>query len=167
MAMNEAKINHYLENIPNELIELTKGLDSKQKWAVYAALLENRKMFFNQIRDEFDANPSEVDRILKSLGESGLIIKKARNFSAVFNDNRTYYEPSLLGERFFDSAFSLIIPKKIKIQKQSEETKYPTAFEILPSPLTGVQIEKQASTFERQAITFKSVTAIKGCKIND
>lgn len=149
MVMDEAKINHYLENIPNELIELTKGLDSKPKWAIYAALLENRKMFFNQIRDEFGANPSEVDRVLKSLGESGLIIKKAKKFSDVINDNRTYYEPSLLGERFFDSAFSLVIPKKINVQKQSEDSKYPATFISLPSPLSEVQIDRQTPTFER------------------
>lgn len=146
--MDEAKINQYLENIPNELIELTKGLDSKQKWAVYAALLENRKMGFNQIKDEFGANPSEVDRILKSLGESGLIIKRAKKFSDVFNENRTYYEPSLLGERFFDCAFSLVIPKKITVQKQQEENQYPSYIFSSPSPLVEVQIDRQKVTSE-------------------
>ena len=114
MSDDDEKINQYLECFPIQMIELVGCLSSnKFKWAVYGALLENKRMYFNQIKDEFSANSNEIDRALKSLGAGGLVIKRAKNFADVKNDNRTYYEPSVLGEMFYDSMFNLVIPKKM------------------------------------------------------
>jgi len=135
--MDESRINHYLEHVPIQMIELVESINSRPKWAIFAALLENKKMYFNQIRDEFNANPSEVDRILKSLGSGGLIFKRAKNFADVKNDNRTYYEPSLMGEMFYDSMFDLIIPKKPNLNKIT--TPYDT-YGAIPAQNTTLNI---------------------------
>lgn len=119
--MNEAKIDQYLKHVPIQMMELVENLDSRSKWAVYVALLENKQMYFNQIKDEFGANATEIDRILKSLGAGGLIFKRAKNFTAIKNDNRTYYEPSILGEMFYNSMFNLVIPKKVSTNSEIRE----------------------------------------------
>jgi len=111
--MDEKKIDQHLKNVPIQMIELVENLNTKAKWAVYVALLENKQMYFNQIKDEFGANATEIDRILKSLNAGGLIFKHAKKFADIKNDNRTYYKPSLLGEMFYDSTFNLVIPKKV------------------------------------------------------
>ena len=142
MTMDEITIDHYLEHVPIQMIKLVECLDNPTKWAVFAALLENKKMYFNQIRDEFGANPAEVDRILKSLGAGGLVFKRAKNFADVKNDNRTYYEPSLLGEMFYDSMFNLVIPKKSGTQNLAMS--YQNMLSI-PSPISGVQFGQQSN----------------------
>ena len=103
------------------MMELVESLDSRSKWAVFVALLENKRMYFNQIRDEFGANPAEVDRILKSLGAGGLVFKHARKISEANDGNRAFYEPSLLGEMFYDSVFNVIIPRRVTKHTLSEE----------------------------------------------
>jgi len=137
--MDEARINHYLQHVPIQMIELTDSLSSKSRsnWAVFAALLENKKMYFSQIRDEFNANPSEVDRALTSLAEGGLIFKRAKEFADVKNDNRTYYEPSLLGEMFYESMFDLVIPKKPNLKEIT--TPY-NSYGTLPAQNTTLNI---------------------------
>jgi hypothetical protein len=103
-------------------------------------------MYFNQIKDEFDANPAEVDRVLKSLGAGGLVFKRAKKFSDVKNDNHTYYEPSILGEMFFDSMFNLIIPKKYETRRAASVYQYAP---VSPSPLLDIHLGRQSTKTEK------------------
>jgi predicted transcriptional regulator len=139
--MDEAKIEYHLKHVPTQMIELVGTLDKRSKWAVFAALLENKQMYFNQIKEEFGADATEIDRILKSLVAGGLIFKHAKSFDDVKN-NRTYYAPSLLGEMFYDSMFNLVIPRK------SCGNEGFTAYQnqnilFIPSQLSEIQIGQQ------------------------
>lgn len=156
--VNEARVNQYLDRIPIQMVELVENLNSKPKWAVFIALLENKRMYFNQIKDEFDANPSEVDRILKSLGSGGLVIKRAQRFADVKNDNRTYYEPSLLGEMFYDSMFDLIVPKKPNLK---EITAPYNTYGALPAQITTLNIR------ELSPVNHEEIKVLVGGRGND
>jgi DNA-binding MarR family transcriptional regulator len=110
--MNTDAILKYLGKIPSPIIELVENLDNDQKWAVYVALIENEKMYFSQMKELFGANPSEMDRILKSLIASGLVVKRAHDIKTIKDNKRTYYEITSLGQKFFDCTFDLVIPQQ-------------------------------------------------------
>ena len=109
--MNSIIVKKYLEKVPSQIVELVENLGNNQKWAVYIALLENEKMYFSEMKNLFEANPAELDRILKSLVSSGLIIKRAHDIKEIQENKRTYYEITSLGQKFFDITFDLVIPK--------------------------------------------------------
>jgi DNA-binding PadR family transcriptional regulator len=117
-GMNLEIVKKYNEKIPSQIIELVENLDTDKKWAVFIALVENEHMYFSRMKDLFDANPSELDRILKSLVSSGLIVKRIADIRGIEDNKRTYYEITSLGQKFFDSTFDLFIPK----QKNNEIT---------------------------------------------
>jgi len=105
-------IESYLNYAPIQMRELVQSLDTNEKWAVYAAILQNDKRSFSELRDLFDMNPSQIDRILKSLIAGGIIFKRAKSIKDVDDNARSYYELSTLGQNFYNAMFDLIIPPK-------------------------------------------------------
>jgi DNA-binding HxlR family transcriptional regulator len=105
-------VESYLTKIPVQIRELVQNLDTNEKWAVYIALLQNDKMSFSELRDLFDMNPSQIDRILKSLVAGGIIYKRAKSLKEADDSARSYYELSTLGQNFYNVMFDLVIPPK-------------------------------------------------------
>jgi len=101
---------HYLEKIPIQIRDLVKNLDDDNTLAIYGALLERDRLGFNEIKELFHANSSQVNRALKSLIAGGLAFRRARNVMDTDENNRVYYEISDLGQKFYDTMFDLVIP---------------------------------------------------------
>jgi len=110
--MDQEVVDTYLNKIPVQARELVQNLDTNEKWAVYAVLLQNERMSFSDLRDLFDMNPSQIDRILKSLVAGGIIYKRAKSLKDADDNARSYYELSLLGQNFYNAMFDLVIPPK-------------------------------------------------------
>jgi len=110
--MNQETVDTYLDKIPVRIRELVQNLDTNEKWAVYIALLQNERMSFSELRDLFGMNPSQIDRILKSLVAGGIIYKRAKSLKDADDNARSYYELSTLGQDFYNAMFDLVIPPK-------------------------------------------------------
>lgn len=110
--MDQEVVSTYLNKIPVQARELVQNLDTNEKRAVYAALLQNERMSFSDLRDLFDMNPSQIDRILKSLVAGGIIYKRAKSLKDADDNARSYYELSMLGQNFYNAMFDLVIPPK-------------------------------------------------------
>ncbi len=110
--MDQETVDTYLDKIPVQIRELVQNLDTNEKWAVYIALLQNDRMSFSELRDLFDMNPSQIDRILKSLVAGGIIYKRAKSLKDADDNARSYYELSTLGQNFYNAMFDLVIPPK-------------------------------------------------------
>ena len=110
--VDQEVVDTYLNKIPVQIREIVQNLDTNEKWAVYIALLQNDRMSFSELRDLFGMNPSQIDRILKSLIAGGVIYKRAKSFKDVDDNARSYYELSVLGQDFYHAMFDLVIPPK-------------------------------------------------------
>lgn len=100
----------YLEKIPIQIRELVKNLGDDNTLAIYGALLEHDRLGFNELKTLFHANPSQVNRALKSLIAGGLAFRRAKNVMDTDENNRIFYEISDLGQKFYDTLFDLVIP---------------------------------------------------------
>ena len=132
--MDQEVVDTYLNKIPVQARELVQNLDANEKWAGYAALLQNERMSFSELRDLFDMNPSQIDRILKSLVAGGIVYKRAKSLKDADDNARSYYELSMLGQNFYNAMFDLVItPKRNAPPAYSMRT--PENRQVVTSPM--------------------------------
>lgn len=110
-TIDDEKVEFYAKKIPIHVRDAIKELSNDKKWAVYIALYLNHQMYFNQIKDEFQANPSTMTSLLRSLVDGGLIERKVQSLNDVFNNNKVFYEVSPFGKRLLTSVFEVSYPK--------------------------------------------------------
>jgi DNA-binding HxlR family transcriptional regulator len=91
-------MNYYLNKVPIEIRHSIKQLNNDQKWAVYIALTQNDKKTFTELKEEFKANPGEINRILKSLTSGGLIVKRVDRLSEAGDITKIHYNSTSHGE---------------------------------------------------------------------
>ena len=132
--MDQEVVESYLNKIPVQARELVQNLNTNEKWAVYAALLQNERMSFSELRDLFDMNPSQIDRILKSLVAGGIIYKRAKSLKDADDNARSYYELSMLGQHFYNAMFDLVIPPK-RNAPPAYSTSSPEHRQVVTSPM--------------------------------
>ncbi|NCB44108.1 MAG: MarR family transcriptional regulator [Clostridia bacterium] len=135
--MDQEVVDTYLNKIPVQARELVQNLHTNEKWAVYAALLQNERMSFSELRDLFDMNPSQIDRVLKSLVAGGIIYKRAKSLKDGDDNARSYYELSMLGQNFYNAMFDLVIPPK-RNAPPTYSMRSPEHSQAIPSPLNSV-----------------------------
>ncbi len=123
--MEKERMEFYLEKVPIEIRDAVVELNNDQKWAVYLALVFNKEMYFNEIKNHFGANPNTINHILKSLVASGLIAKKVKHLENIGDGGKVYYRVTNLGEKFLTAMYDAILPPirdsqiTIKIPKNS------------------------------------------------
>lgn len=108
--MNEEIINEYLIRVPVEIRESIMELNNNNKWAVYIALTLEGKKYFNEIKNQFGANPNTIDTILKSLIAGGLVTRKVERLSDIGFKERSYYQTTKLGLKLMDALYEAILP---------------------------------------------------------
>lgn len=116
--MEKERMEFYLEKVPIEIRDAVVELNNDQKWAVYLALIFNKEMYFNEIKNHFGANPNTINHILKSLVASGLIAKKVKHLEDIGDGGKVYYRVTNLGEKFLAAMYDTILPP-IREQKMT------------------------------------------------
>lgn len=108
--MDRTVVEAHLNRVPVEVRESVMELSSDARWAVYIALALGEEMYFNELKDTFGANPSEMDRILKSLVDGGLIAKKVRRLEDVGDRRKVYYTATDYGKRMLNALCDVVLP---------------------------------------------------------
>jgi DNA-binding HxlR family transcriptional regulator len=108
--MDEQVVRQYLDQVPAEIREAVMELDTPQKWAIYIALTVDGEKYFNELKKQFGANPNTIDKNLKSLVASGLVVKKVKQPGDIGNSNRTYYASTRLGEKLLAGLYEVVLP---------------------------------------------------------
>jgi DNA-binding HxlR family transcriptional regulator len=90
--------------------EAVMELDIPQKWAIYIALAVDGEKYFNELKKLFGANPNTIDKNLKSLVASGLVVKKVKQPGDIGNSNKTYYASTRFGEKLLAGLYEVILP---------------------------------------------------------
>ncbi|MDV2480436.1 hypothetical protein F8E02_00120 [Methanoculleus sp. Wushi-C6] len=109
--MNETILERQLSEVPSVIINATSPLGNKKAWAIYIALLQRDEgLRFNQIRDLFEAEPPEIARALRALGNAGLIARQARTLDEVGNVEASFYVPTTLGKALIAALYQGLLP---------------------------------------------------------
>lgn len=97
--MNETIVERQLSEVPSVFISATGPLGNKKAWAIYIALLQRDEgLRFNQIRELFEAEPPEIARALRALGNAGLITRQTRTLDDSGSTEASFYVPTSLGK---------------------------------------------------------------------
>jgi len=112
--MNEAILERQLSEVPPVFISATGPLGNKKAWAIYIALLQRDEgLRFNQIRDLFEAEPPEIARALKALGNAGLIARQTRTLDDPGTTEASFYVPTPLGKALIAALYrGLLSPRE-------------------------------------------------------
>ena len=97
------KYKKYLEDIPIELRITVSRLRDYKRWAVYNALFKKGKMSFSEIKDLFEDDPEETERVLKDLKAARLISKFVERVEDLGDREKTYYEVTEFGKDFYNT----------------------------------------------------------------
>ncbi len=108
--MDQTAMETYLNRVPVEVRKSVMELSTDAKWAVYIALTLDKEMYFNELKETFGANPREMDRILKSLIDGGLIAKKVRALEDIGDRRRVYYRSTNYGEKMLNALCDVVLP---------------------------------------------------------
>lgn len=109
--MNETILERHLSEVPSIIINATSPLGNKKAWAIYIALLQRDEgLRFNQIRDLFEAEPPEIARALRALGNAGLIARQARTLDDLGNAEASFYVPTTLGKALIAALYQGLLP---------------------------------------------------------
>ncbi|KUG19445.1 hypothetical protein ASZ90_010832 [hydrocarbon metagenome] len=85
-------------------------LSTDAKWAVYIALTFDEEKYFNELKEMFGANPSQMDRILKSLVDGGLIAKKVKTLDEIGDRRKIYYRSTSYGKKLLYALCDVVLP---------------------------------------------------------
>ncbi len=108
--MDEQVMQYYLNQVPIEIREAVMELDTTQKWAIFIALSVDGDKYFNQLKNQFKANPNTINKILRALIERGLVTKKVKKLTDIGDSNKTYYSTTKLGEKLLMNLFEVVLP---------------------------------------------------------
>ena len=115
--MDQTAMETYLNRVPVEVRKSVMELSTDAKWAVYIALTLDKEMYFNELKETFGANPREMDRILKSLVDSGLIAKKVRTLEDIGDRRRVYYRSTNYGKKMLDALCDVVLPPENLVKR--------------------------------------------------
>ncbi len=115
--MDRTTVEAYLNRVPVEVRESVMELSTDARWAVYIALALGEEMYFNELKDTFGANPSEMDRILKSLVDGGLIAKKVRRLEDVGDRRKVYYKSTDYGRKMLNALCDVVLPPESLVKQ--------------------------------------------------
>jgi DNA-binding HxlR family transcriptional regulator len=115
--MDRTVVEAHLNRVPVEVRESVMELSSDARWAVYIALALGEEMYFNELKETFGANPSEMDRILKSLVDGGLIAKKVRRLEDVGDRRKVYYTSTDYGKRMLNALCGVVLPPESLVRQ--------------------------------------------------
>ncbi len=111
--MNGTILERQLSEVPSVIINATSPLGNKKAWAIYIALLQRDEgLRFNQIRDLFEAEPPEIARALRALGNAGLIARQARTLDEIGNAKASFYVPTTLGKALIAALYQGLLPSR-------------------------------------------------------
>ena len=110
--MNREKMNAYLDIVPPEIRDAASGLRDDNHWAVYIALLENGETNFSSIKEEFDLESTQVIRILRDLGDAGLVAQYTDDLGEVKSRARSFYRVTPIGQDFIESLMDRFLPQR-------------------------------------------------------
>jgi hypothetical protein len=100
--MNEDKMYEYLETVPREIRQSIKQLNNDKNWAVYLAIMYGGRKSFNELKTEFNANANEINRVLTSLREGGLILKRVEKNADIGIKGKYLYYSSTHGRNLLN-----------------------------------------------------------------
>ncbi|HII80594.1 MAG TPA: winged helix-turn-helix transcriptional regulator [Methanosarcina sp.] len=115
--MDRTVVEAHLNRVPIEVRESVMELSTDARWAVYIALALGEEMYFNELKDTFGANPSEMDRILKSLVDGGLIAKKVRRLEDVGDRRRVHYTSTDYGKKMLNALCDVVLPPESLVRQ--------------------------------------------------
>jgi len=110
--MNYEKMNAYLDIVPPEIRDAVSGLHDDKHWAVYIALLENGETNFSSIKEEFDLESTQVIRILRDLGDAGLVAQYTDDLGEVKSRARSFYRVTPIGQDFIEALMKQFLPQR-------------------------------------------------------
>lgn len=108
--MNEEVVERYLNLVPLEIREAFNALSSDQRWAVYIALTAEGRKYFNELKEQFGANPNTMAPILKDLVNSGLVARKVQT-KDIGDRRKIYYEPTAVGTNLLTTVYDDLLPE--------------------------------------------------------
>jgi len=108
--MDNEIMEQYLKNVPIEVRLPIMKLANDQNWAVFIALALEEPKYFTELKELFNANPQEIDRVLKSLVAGGLAFRKIRIVKDIGDQRKIYYGSTKLGKRFYNALFDVLVP---------------------------------------------------------
>ncbi|KDE54362.1 MarR family winged helix-turn-helix transcriptional regulator [Methanoculleus sp. MH98A] len=108
--MEQAVVEEFLNEVPYEARAAVTELNSDLRWAVYIALVLEGRKYFNEIKEEFKANPNTIGPVLKGLVDGGLVARKIAKFEDFADKRKVFYEPTALGLRLFRVLNDVAIP---------------------------------------------------------
>lgn len=112
--MDDDVVRHYLDRVPVEVREAVMELDTPFKWAIFIALTTGGDKYFNQLKNEFSANPKTLTDALKALSAGGLIDRKVRQLADAGDTNKVYYTSTSLGEKLLVNLYEVVLPPKAR-----------------------------------------------------
>lgn len=128
--MDKKVIEKYLNEVPFEIRLAVMELNTDAKWAVYISLITEGKKFFNEIKDEFNANPNTMTNVLKALVDGGLIARKS-NFEGLGDKRKVFYEATNMGYRLFKTLNYVVVPPMLNVpERKIKMANYPTEVKI-------------------------------------
>ena len=118
--MDETILEKHLSEVPSVIINAVNPLSDRKCWGIYIALLRTEEgLRFNQIKELFNAESSEVSRALKKLANAGLIAKKIHAIEDLGNGEAAYYVSTPLGKNLLRSLYEGLLPAKNSPDVQS------------------------------------------------
>ncbi len=108
--MEQAVVEKFLDEVPYEARAAVTELNSDLRWAVYVALVIEGRKYFNEIKEEFKANPNTIGPVLKGLADGGLVTRKIAKLEDFADKRKVFYEPTALGLRLFRVLNDVVIP---------------------------------------------------------
>ncbi len=136
--MNHDTLERYLDTMPEEAVDSMLELANEQRWAVLLALIAKNRMYFNEIKEEFDAAPAQVDTALKHLVAGGLVARQIGDLGDIGEKGKTFYTPTPLGRavvRAVTDAFLPPEPVQVALPAPSYDA---TGWRASPKTYSGV-----------------------------
>ncbi|MEN6518616.1 MAG: hypothetical protein ABFC38_10545 [Methanospirillum sp.] len=110
-GMSDAKIRFYRDKVPKEIRNAIAPLYNDKAWAIFAALLSNRRMTFTEIKTEFEAeSPGDIDKYIKALVHAGLVAQRAKYECDIEDISRARYEVTIVGKELVTGLFEHLLP---------------------------------------------------------
>jgi len=109
--MEQAVVEKFLDEVPYEARAAVTELNGDLRWAVYVALVLEGRKYFNEIKEEFKANPNTIGPVLKGLVDGGLVARKIAKLEDFADKRKVFYEPTALGLRLFRVLNDVAVPR--------------------------------------------------------
>lgn len=128
--MKHDVLERYLDLMPEEAVDSMLELANEQRWAVLLALIAKKRMYFNEIKDEFGAAPAQVDTALKHLVAGGFVARQVGDIGDIGDRGKTFYTPTPMGravtkalaDAFLPPAPAVVVPQSATYTVMAQQT---------------------------------------------